>query len=489
MPVLNSESRMSKSEGNPKPDLRMRSSFDSGFGFRASFAFRHSGFGIALLGVFLACGAPAQGFYNTGGGEYAIAGHLPGDEDFPQISINADGGYLVWHDNASDRDGLGIRAAALDSSLSLVQAPFRVNQVTKGDQERPRVALLNNGGAVFVWQGGRHGFQHIYARFTSSSNTWVTGDVQVNTFARAVHANPVVATLTNGNVVVLWDSFDQVSITSMKDVYGQVFSPTGQRIGGEFLLNQFPPFNQRPPSVAALANGGFVAVWVSDQQRSGDLSFPDSAAPTYSTNLPTPRVAVYGRLFDGSGSPVGDEFILNTASDPCANPTVAAAPDGGFLVAWSQRDTHVFNNGWDIVARPFSSIALGGATRFVNSHIVGDQFAPHASINGSDYLLVWTSLGQDGSWEGVYGQFLQTDGTPSGSEFRVNTTTISKQQHPGLASDGSGRFLAVWSGFIGGPSSFDLFAQTYTAPGYVASHPNPNHHGPLPLDAFPTNVP
>ncbi len=142
----------------------------SDFGLRSCLA---GGLGFAL-GCFLLVGnSSAQSYYHGGGGESAIAGHLPGDEDFPQMSLNADGGYLIWHDNASDGDGLGIRAAALDSSLSLVQAPFRVNQTTKGDQERPHVALLNNGGAVFVWQGGRQGFQHIYARFTTSSNTWV----------------------------------------------------------------------------------------------------------------------------------------------------------------------------------------------------------------------------------------------------------------------------------------------------------------------------
>ena len=40
-----------------------------------------------------------------------------------------------------------------------------------------------------------------------------------------------------------------------------------------------------------------------------------------------------------------------------------------------------------------------------------------------DYLIVWTSLGQDGSREGVFGQFVHGSGTPVGGEFRVNTTT------------------------------------------------------------------
>jgi hypothetical protein len=70
-------------------------------------------------------------------------------------------------------------------------------------------------------------------------------------------------------------------------------------------------------------------------------------------------------------------------------------------------------------------------------------------------------LVQDGSREGVFGQFLQGDGSLSGTEILVNTTTISQQIHPALASDGVGRFLAVWTSFGGGINSFDLFAQRY----------------------------
>jgi hypothetical protein len=57
-----------------------------------------------------------------------------------------------------------------------------------------------------------------------------------------------------------------------------------------------------------------------------------------------------------------------------------------------------------------------------------------------DYLVVWTSLGQDGSREGVYGQFVHSDGSLVGGEFRVNTTTIGQQMQPAVVSDGVGQF-------------------------------------------------
>src|SRR5207244_8316092 len=101
------------------------------------------------------------------------------------------------------------------------------------------------------------------------------------------------------------------------------------------------------------------------------------------------------------------------------------------------------------------------AVRRVNTHTYGDQYAPRISAAGTDYLLVWTSLGQDGSREGVYGQFLSGNGSLSGNEFLVNSTTASQQIHPAAASDGVSRFLVAWSSFGGGVNSFDLFAQRY----------------------------
>src|SRR5690349_1260245 len=46
------------------------------------------------------------------GGEYNIAGTLPGDQVMPAIAVNNGGGYIVWEDNRTDGNGLGIRGRA-----------------------------------------------------------------------------------------------------------------------------------------------------------------------------------------------------------------------------------------------------------------------------------------------------------------------------------------------------------------------------------------
>jgi hypothetical protein len=459
-------------------------------------------------GLFLAIPAAAFGqtnYYTTNGTEYAIIGSLPGDQVFPDVAVNTNGGFVVWQDNITDGDGWGVSARQVDGTLSGTLGTFRVNKQGAGDQENSRVALLKNGGAAFVWQGGPKGFQHIYGAFVNSSNVFVnTNDISVNPLSTNIfysyttnstttittnwsvfyhriigyttnttttvttnttgsavsfQNDPVVTVLNNSNVVFVWASFDEAGPTTLEDVYGRIFSPTGQPLTGEFLINQFTPYNQYSPTVAALGGGGFVVAWISEQERV--VAASASPNPILPSQISNPSVDVYARLYDGSGTAQGNEFLVNTDSNPCATPAVAAASDGTFMIAWCARDMVNANNGLDIFARVFSSAGVGGTTMRVNSYTYGYQYAPRISSLGTDYMIVWTSLGQDGSREGVYGQFFQSSGSSVGGEFRVNTTTISQQMEPTVTSDGASQFVAVWTSYTGGSNTFDLFAQRY----------------------------
>jgi hypothetical protein len=99
----------------------------------------------------------------------------------------------------------------------------------------------------------------------------------------------------------------------------------------------------------------------------------------------------------------------------------------------------------------------------VNTYLYGDQYQPKIATGPAASMVVWTSLGEDGSKEGVYARILAAGTQPAGDEFRVNTTTISQQMHPAVAWDGVGHFMAVWTSFTGTTTSgFDLFGQLYS---------------------------
>ena len=401
-------------------------------------------------------------YYGTNGTEYALIGSLPTDQMFPDVALATNGGIVTWQDNITDGSGWGISARRLDATLSGTLGTFRVNAQGTNNQENPRVALLKNGGAAFAWQGGPQGFQHIYARFMTRTNTWLTTtDLLASTSVKFYQSNPALAVLNNSSVVVVWSSYNQAGSNSMQDVYAKILSPSGVTISNEFRINQFTNFNQRSPGVAALKGGGFVVTWVSEQQRVPAM-VAGSGSPMVSNSLSLlASVDIYARLFKTNGAAVGNEFLVNADAHTCANPAVAAASDGSFLIGWTSRDTANPQNSLDIRARSFTSAGVGGPGFYVNSHLAGDQYVPRISALGLDYFVTWTSLGQDGSREGVFAQFVHSGGSLVGGEFRVNTTALGQQLQPTVASDGSSQFLVVWTGFTGLPNTFDLFAQRY----------------------------
>jgi hypothetical protein len=413
------------------------------------FAFTSTAKGFLGVGLLLASplAASAQSALAPQAGEYSLAGALPGDQITPQLAIGPAGGYVVWEDNATDGDGGGISARRLVNNLSGLLAPFRVNLQGVGIQRNPQLALLKSGGAVFAWQSSEAKADRVYVRFLNADGTFATGDIVVASSSGQL-LTPALAVLAGGDVVVVWS--DAGRDGDLQGVFAQRLSAAGQKLGADFQVHQQVEFNQRSPAIAALGGGGFVVAWISELQRS-DRS-----------------VDVHARVFDAGAQAVGDEFRASTTDRLCANPTLAARADGGFTLAWAERVVTTAPEGkvaadWDVFLRCFAGAALspGAATR-VNTSTERDQFAPRMATLGSSHLVVWTSVGQDGSREGVFGQFVDDHGDLVGEEFRVNTTTLSQQLYPTVASDGQNQVLVAWSGFTYG-TSFDIFAQRYSA--------------------------
>jgi hypothetical protein len=378
------------------------------------------------------------------GAESAISGPLIGDQMFPHLSIQPSGGYVVWQDNFVDGNGFGIGARRLDNTLSpTVLASFRVNQQTAGNQERPQIAMLPSGAAAIVWQGGLPAYEHIWVRALNSNGTFVSSsEIRLNTYTNGEQRTPVIAALTTSNYAVAWASMHQDG--SLQGIYMRLVDANGQPFTAPVQVNQFTSHNQRDPAIAALTGGGFVVAWVSEDPFLGGIHFD-----------------IYARRYNASGNPVGDEFRVNTGDLSCANPSASALPDGGFAVAWAQRDRERSSN-WDIYVRSFAADGVSSQSPLrVNTYRYGDQYGPKIASHGNVQLLVWSSIGQDGSWEGVFGRPLAI-GVPEGDEITNNTTTVSRQLHPAVASDGGGRLLVVWSSYLG-EAGFDLLGQKYSA--------------------------
>jgi hypothetical protein len=387
------------------------------------------------------------------GSEVLLLGNVNGDQVNASLSLGANGGWLAWEDNGIDRVGAGIGARQiLDSSFTVAPTSVTVNRVATGDQITPHVVCLTNKSTLFVWQSASAGTPDIYARIMKTNGVFATIDLRMNYYIKDAQAHPAVAALADGSAMVVWQSAWQDG--SPNGIFARKIGPTGLMSPvREFEVNQFnngtSPYrsqrtNRRNPAVALLPSGQFVVVWVSEQQRAVN------------------SIDLYGRIFNANLTPATDEFHINSSTNACADPQVIGFSDGGFTVVWSERDFHNRFNGWDVAGRAFMADGTPKGDEFiVNTFRFGDQFQPKIASSPNGCLVVWTSMGQDGSREGVFGQFLLGGNQLAGPEMMVNTTRVSQQLQPAVAWNGVDRFLVVWSGFVAN-YGFDLFGQSYT---------------------------
>lgn len=405
---------------------------------------------LVLSGSVAACQAASLA---KSGGEYRFLPSLPGDQMQPCLSLNDQGGYLVTQDNSIDGNGLGIRARRYYSDLSASRWTFQVNSESGGEQQNGKVAILADGGAFFAWQGSTDRGNRIFVRAMRADGQFVALDQRASAEAVGNQTDPVVTALNDQTVVVAWSEMKRDG--HMHGIFAQRFSPTGERLGGTFQVNQNYTQSQRSPALAALSNGHFAVAWV--QEFAG-----------------TESIYIYGRIYRADGQPVTDAIRLSQGEQIAANPTLAGTATG-FRAAWSSRKPPEpvaivpngfevraadYRNGWDVVTRSFDlSGAPLGAEAVANTTTAGDQFSPRLTTFGPNQLAVWTSFGQDGADEGIYGRVL-TAGGFDGGEFLVNTRTLSKQVNPAVGRVG-GTVLVAWSSFMGGLESYDLFAQNF----------------------------
>jgi hypothetical protein len=272
----------------------------------------------------------------------------------------------------------------------------------------------------------------------------------------------------------------------------------------DFILSDYRASTQRDPQAAALAGGGFVAVWADEDEYAVDG---------------TRSTGVYARVFDADGVPLGVENRVHRFVDGDQDaPRVTALADGGFAVAWSSDGTDAggvadrYFDGWirffDADGRPrgperqftprverdfeiqgMATLAGGavvvldatsdilrsdhtlGATRFDPE---GRQLGPRRVIDpdlemGGNYLFAantpgaqvtatadggyvatWRELAPGETAVGVmriHARRFETDGTPATPVRIVTDLSDDRREDAHLAALPDGRFALAWTGY------------------------------------------
>ena len=149
-------------------------------------------------------------------------------------------------------------------------------------------------------------------------------------------------------------------------------------------------------------------------------------------------------LIDGANSefPV-NEIITGNQS----NAALAVTDTGQMLVAWQGVDSDLAG----IYARLFDADgnALTGDI-LVNTFSERNQLNPAVTVDiDGNFIVSWTSEGQDGSLGGIYARRLDPSGRPLGDEFLVNPLTVGNQRDVDLVGRPDGSFVVAWASEAG----------------------------------------
>ncbi len=185
---------------------------------------------------------------------------------------NALGGLTNLAKQLSDGDKTGIFGQRYDVSGNAVAGEFQVNTGTANTQSEGTLATLSDGGFVSIYTSdGQDGDgDGVFGQRFDANGNAVGTEFQVNTTTANAQNDASVTALADGGFVVAYTSQNQDGDAG--GVFTQRFDAAGAKVGGEVQVNTTTALDQNQASVTALADGGYVVTFKSGEQSLADLS-------------------------------------------------------------------------------------------------------------------------------------------------------------------------------------------------------------------------
>ncbi|MCB9889012.1 MAG: hypothetical protein H6836_05500 [Planctomycetes bacterium] len=316
--------------------------------------------------------AYAQRFAADGtprGGEFAIQASAPAQQRAPAIGLGRDGS--VWFAGQSfgqDGDLDAVFGRTLD------RGEFTIAETTRGSQTQPSVATLHDGQRVVAWTCAAEAQRTVRLRRFDRLGVALGREIRLgNPAAEAVL--PCVVATADG-FAVAWAETDS---HGARRIFARHFAPDGSTRTAAWSIAHDPEASDVEPGIDALPHGGIVLTW---HRLVGGAAGYD----------------VMVQRFDRHGNALAGASTVHAAgADWPSGATVAAAPDGRFVVAFNLRRTRVSDS--DVWAQCFDAAGDRAGRPFrVHRQTAGEQELAVASNRRS------VAYGRDGrmafAWSG-----------------------------------------------------------------------------------------
>ncbi|MBL6974346.1 MAG: putative metal-binding motif-containing protein [Deltaproteobacteria bacterium] len=420
---------------------------------------------------------------------------------------DCDGQLLDPLEECDDGNGL-----LWDGCTACVVSEIRINETTIGEQAAPGIANLGNGeyaAAYYVnFTSPQDRERDVAFRLLSSGGLpkESPGETFVNTYTLNNQQSPEIAAYGNGKFVVVFESWQASGYdTDGWGIYGRAYDMDLENGGAspgfasaqEFIVNTYTTSWQTNPDVTGLPNGTLAVAWQSYGQdgdaegvlarRLTDAGLPigmefqvnnsttgSQIAPAIASQSDNRFMVVWQadggavgfknimlRMFEANGTPVADESMVNANPDGMYQyPDVSVYGDDKFVVAWD----FVQGSDVDLYARRFNSNGTPNGTEFkLNSHTPSEQFGTKVGAMADGRMVVtWSSSGQDGSGMGIFARRYGSNGSPLAAEFQVNEYYTGDQTTPAVATQDDGSFVVLWQSQSQDASGLGVFGRNFT---------------------------
>lgn len=250
----------------------------------------------------------------------------------PDVAVLDSGGFIVASADEFDYQTLGFSPG----NVELTGQEFGSYEGATGHA----ATALDGNNYVVAW----HGFgtpeeadEDILGLYVAVTNTAAGDDsgvtyLIVESTEEARDTDPVIATLLNGSVALVWTRSYE---SAPSQVFTAVFDPETGDVTTPTLVEG--DFGEGKADIAVLADGRFVLTW----------------ADTGATGTGDTKGGHIGaRIYNQDGSPAGDVFHVNTDyTGSQLAPTVAATGGSSFVIAWT--------TGGELKAQIFDAGAIG----------------------------------------------------------------------------------------------------------------------------------
>ena len=349
--------------------------------------------------------------------------------NLPKVSATANNLIITW-----SRNLIGMMCDIICQKVAfngnLIDSNYTITDDKGGEaQMLPSVTSDNNGNFFIVWQDYRrfpndYDVPNIYCQLYDSYGNPITQEFRVNIHSVAEYPD---ICLNSSIYLAIWAR--TLSDTNHQ-IYAQRFDLNGNPVDTNYQVSASSNNYQISfPKLTRLSNENFVAVW---------------------TEYDGTKEKIFGRILDGNGLPIGNQFqvYIDSLTDNYAWKAVDEG-NGRFIIPISCSI--------DTFAAAIQEFDYNGSP-ISTPIILNDSSAPIFFVSGAKgidrYLFVWVNNGPR-----LIGQFLDINLQKIGNNVIISDSITPYINYYSVVSNNEGRFFVIWDDWRN--SNPDLYGQFF----------------------------